>query len=214
MLSSISESPGLCGMLLQNTAIPASEGLLRWVSGKPSPNSAKAVGNREKDGPGPGLRGLRDTHPSPKVVQGPSLGPRSLCACPVNVLWSHTTLNFPFQKLDEQYLAWAETCRVMRSVAICVLHRSPDSTHTAFSIAWALLPDSAVGLMLEALSPVLKQVCPVVRIASSRAHHPPLFCSFTARPSSLSENDEILDPCILTLRVLSAGSAQGCWSVC
>lgn len=97
----------------------------------------------------------------------------------------------------------------MRSVAICVLPVSRLNPHTAF-LRMGSAPRLSSGVDARGLSPVLKQVCWVVRVASSGTVHPPLFCSFTARPSSPSVNYEILDTCILTLRVLSAGSAQGC----
>lgn len=94
-----------------------------------SPNSAKPVMQQEKDYY-LGLQGLSGT----TVQQVGPLGPREPCACPVNVLLGHTT-EFSFQRLDEQYLAWAETCRVMRSAAICARPLSRLNPHCIFE--WA-----------------------------------------------------------------------------
>ena len=60
--------------------------------------------------------------------------------------------------------------------------------HTAF-LRMGSVPRLSSGVDARGLSPVLKQVCRVVQVASSGTVHPPLFCSFTARPSSPSVND-------------------------
>lgn len=60
----------------------------------------------------------------------------------------HTT-EFSFQRLDKQYLAWAETLEsheVCSHLRAAVLQTQP----TLRLREWALLPDSAVGLMLGA----------------------------------------------------------------